>query len=56
MTYGGDSVELDWLNHFEGWIYDFEVIEMELCLLLIEVWKLKWKKKGCRRTESECVL
>lgn len=37
MTYGGDSVELDWLNHFEGRMDDFKVIEMELCWLLIEV-------------------
>ena len=44
MTYGGDGVKLDWLNHFEGTMYDFEVIEMELCWL-IEVWKLSWKKK-----------
>lgn len=29
----GDSVELDWLNHFEGRIDDFEVFGMELWLL-----------------------
>lgn len=43
VTYGGDSVKLDWLNHFEGRIYGFEVIGMGLWL--IEVWKLKWKRK-----------